>query len=405
MNGFVLYIFLMMVSLSALADKKAEYHLYLDADFTGSRVSSIAIEQGIRTALDEVDYQIGGHRVSLICRDHRGNTRRSRANLEEAIADPKTLAVFCGLHSPPVLTNLARVHEAGMLLLDPWAAAHSITRFSMDTNWVFRLSLDDANVGQYLVDYAIEKRGFKRPVLLLEDTGWGRSNEKNMMQALRAYGISPVSVEWFNWNLEELGSRIRLRRMLQAGADCLFLVANTREGVVWARELAAHAEQDRIPIISHWGITGGNFVEEVGLDSLNKLELFFVQPQLSVIHAPSVYARGVFEHAEKLFGEAIAEPREWQAPAGFLHGYDITRLLLAAGEQVRLRGEDAGKDREVVRVALESLEQPVEGLLKAYVRPFGSMQQMGVDGHEALRSSDYCMGSFDEMGRIVVEAE
>ena len=56
-------------------------------------------------------------------------------------------------------------------------------------------------------------------------------------------------------------------------------------------------------------------------------------------------------------------------------------------------------------MALESLEQPVEGLLKAYVRPFGSMQQMGVDGHEALRSSDYCMGSFDEMGRIVVEAE
>tara|TARA_A100001015_G_scaffold233152_1_gene264229 strand:- start:14570 stop:14902 length:333 start_codon:yes stop_codon:yes gene_type:complete len=98
MNGFVLYIFLMMVSLSALADKRAEYHLYLDADFTGSRVSSIAIEQGIRTALDEVDYQIGGHRVSLICRDHRGNTRRSRANLEEAIADPKTLAVFCGPH-------------------------------------------------------------------------------------------------------------------------------------------------------------------------------------------------------------------------------------------------------------------------------------------------------------------
>ncbi|OUX38650.1 MAG: hypothetical protein CBE26_00800 [Kiritimatiellaceae bacterium TMED266] len=389
---------------SALAGDEAVYHLYLDADFTGSRASSVAIEQGIRTALDEVNYRIGGHSVSLVPQDHRGNSRRSQAHLEQAVADPKTLAVFCGLHSPPVLANLARVHEAQMLLLDPWAAADPITRYSMDTNWVFRLSLDDAKVGRFLVDYAVMKRGVRRPTLVLEDTGWGRSNEKNMVQALREYGISPISVEWFNWNLQEFGARIRLRRILAAGSDGIFLVANTREGVVWARELGAQTEAARIPIISHWGITGGSFAEEVGLETLNKLDLSFVQPNLSVIHAPSRRARSVFKHAEILFGDAITAPEEWQAPAGFLHGYDLTRLLIAAGEQATLNGVGRG-DREEIRRALESLEQPVTGLLKEYVRPFSPMQEVGLDGHEALRSSDYCMGTFNESGRIVVEQE
>jgi branched-chain amino acid transport system substrate-binding protein len=398
----ILWSWLGLALCSAWAGNEAVYHLYLDADFTGSRASSVAIEQGIRTALDEVDYRIGGHAVLLVRQDHRGNSRRSRVHLEQAVADSKTLAVFCGLHSPPVLSNLARIHEAQMLLLDPWAAAESITRYSMDTNWVFRLSLDDAKVGRYLVDYAVMKRGLRRPTLVLEDTGWGRSNEKNMVQALREYGISPTSVEWFNWNLQEFGARIRLRRILETGSDSIFLVANTREGVVWARELGAQAEQDRIPIISHWGITGGGFVEEVGLETLSKLDVSFVQPNLSVIHAPSIRARSVFKRAEKLFGDAIAAPVGWQAPAGFLHGYDLTRLLIAAGEQASLSGVGS-RDREEVRKALESLEQPVVGLIKEYVRPFGPMQEVGLDGHEALRPSDYCMGTFNQSGRIVDE--
>ena len=98
------------------------YRIYLDADFTGSRSSSLAIEQGIRTALDMADYQIGGKPVDLIRMDHRGNSRQSLENLKAIELDAGALAVFCGLHSPPVLAHLDFIHEAQLLFLDPWAA-------------------------------------------------------------------------------------------------------------------------------------------------------------------------------------------------------------------------------------------------------------------------------------------
>ena len=108
------------------------YRIYLDADFTGSRSSSLAIEQGIRTALDMADYQIGGKPVDLIRMDHRGNSRQSLENLKAIELDAGALAVFCGLHSPPVLAHLDFIHEAQLLFLDPWAAAEPITRYSME---------------------------------------------------------------------------------------------------------------------------------------------------------------------------------------------------------------------------------------------------------------------------------
>ena len=88
------------------------------------------------------------------------------------------LALYCGLHSPPVLDGLAMVHEEQLLLLDPWAAAAPITRFNAKTNWVFRLSLDDSKVGRFLVDHLVEDRSFSSPALLLENTGWGRLMKK-----------------------------------------------------------------------------------------------------------------------------------------------------------------------------------------------------------------------------------
>ena len=376
------------------------YRIYMDADFSGARASSLAIEQGILTALDMANYQIGGVPVDFVRMDHHGNSRRSFENLKTIQSDPGALAVFCGLHSPPVVSNLDFIHEAELLFLDPWAAAESITRYSMDTNWVFRLSLDDSKVGRYLVEYAIKERGFKRPILILEDTSWGRSNEHNMLDALGELHIVPLDVQWFNWNLESVGARLRLRRSFEAEADCLLLAANTLEGAVFVREMAALPEDKKIPIISHWGITGDTFFEQVGADALSNVDLCFIQPNLSVFRHPTSFGKEVFDRANELF------EHEWSStgpsPAGFLHGYDLTRLLLAAGEQVNFSGHLA-EDKEALRGALEHLENPVEGLLKVYEKPFSPMRISGRDAHEALREADYRMARFRADGAIVLE--
>ena len=379
----------------------SSYNLYIDADFDGAQSSSFAIEQGIRTALDEVDYMIGGTPVELITRNHRGNTRRSRAHLHEIAADPYALALYCGLHSPPVLDGLAMVHEEQLLLLDPWAAAAPITRFNAKTNWVFRLSLDDSKVGRFLVDHLVQDRSFSSPALLLEDTGWGRSNEKNMGAALQSYNLLQAPVYWFSWNLKEITARRILRELKEQGADCVVLVANSAEGAVWVQAMAALEPDMRLPIISHWGITGGDFFERTAGSNLRQVDLSFVQSDFKNLYEmPASYHREVIERAERLFGFTQPPSRRWKAPAGFVHGYDITRLFIEAASQAALTGS-AQVDRARIRTELEQLEKPVSGLLKVYQKPYGVFSEEAKDAHEALSVSDYMMAKYDEEGWII----
>ena len=51
-----------------------------------------------------------------------------------------------------------------------------------------------------------------------------------------------------------------LRELKEQGADCVVLVANSAEGAVWVQAMAALEPDMRLPIISHWGITGGDFL-------------------------------------------------------------------------------------------------------------------------------------------------
>ncbi|MBV1919506.1 MAG: hypothetical protein KUG73_02400, partial [Pseudomonadales bacterium] len=110
--------------------------LYVSADRTNARSSGESIEQGLRTALSEVDYKLGSYPVSIKVLDHKGSTPRATKHLAQYTKDTSALALFSGLHSPPLLANLALIHKKNILILDPWAAATPITRYPGALNWV-----------------------------------------------------------------------------------------------------------------------------------------------------------------------------------------------------------------------------------------------------------------------------
>ena len=192
---------------STQALEKSTYQIILDADFSGTKVSSVSIERGIRTALAEHNNRAGGFGFELVRKNHHGSTPRSKKNLQQVLKNPQALAVFSGLHSPPLLANRSFINNNQILLLDPWAAASPITRGKDPQNWIFRLSVDDAKAGYVIANSAI-KEGFKKPYLLLEKTGWGKANNKTMVKALKELGIEPVGVSWFNWGLGIHGAKI-----------------------------------------------------------------------------------------------------------------------------------------------------------------------------------------------------
>ncbi|WDE09619.1 ABC transporter substrate-binding protein [Thalassomonas haliotis] len=397
----VLLFFTPALSVSAHGkDINQFYKLYLDADFTHSKTAGYAIKQGIMLALAENNYQIQNYRFELVLKDHKGNSLRSKNNLESFLADPRALAVFSGLHSPPLLANKSYINNQQILVLDPWAAAGPITRSKGKENWIFRLSIDDYKAGYTISKYAINQ-GFKKPYLLLENTGWGRSNEKTMTRALNAKGINPVGIEWFNWGIGKSHARLLLRKILTSRADVIFFVGNAPEAKTFVRAMLDLPAKTRLPFRSHWGITGGDFALVINAEMRKAIDLQFIQTRFSFLNRPlSSFAQKVLSNAITEFPE-ISSPYDIKAQTGFVHGYDLTRLLIAAIRQAGLTGK-AKQDRQAIHRALEHLSEDVTGLLKTYRRPFQPYDKNTPNAHEALDQQDYTMGYYGNRNEVLL---
>jgi branched-chain amino acid transport system substrate-binding protein len=377
--------------------------IYLDADFTVASSASVSIERGLLTTLSEIDYLLEGRPVELVRKDHHGSSPRSKRHLEQFLADESALAVISGLHSPPLLAHKDFINEQGILVLNPWAAAGPITRSSSPQNWIFRLSVDDTKAGQVIVRHALETQGIQRPFLLLENTGWGKSNERTMNAALKAAGVTAAGVAWFNWNLNTPKARALIREVADSSADVIFLVANAAEAQTLIEQMI---ELDLpLPIDSHWGITGGNFADVIDASLRQRIQLSFIQTRFSFIsHPEAPLGKRVLRQAKELFPGQIRDATDIEAPTGFIHAYDLMRILIAAVRQAGLTGE-VEHDRRAVRDALEDLDESVEGLVKTYVKPFGVYDADHPDAHEALSMDDLVMARYGNHGEIILITE
>ncbi len=401
MVRMTIILMLCLQSLTANAALPQVLKIYLDADRTGHQASALSIEMGFKTAFAEIDNRIANIPVEFVTTDHRGNALRSYKNMERFKHDPAGLAYVAGLHSPPLIKYREYLNESGLLTLVPWAAGAPVTRYpSTEKNYVFRLSVDDSKVGKVLVDHAI-KEGCSNPHLVLESTGWGKSNHKAMSKALMSSDKSraKAAVTWFDWGISDTNARMLMREVQAAGSQCILLVANAREG-----QLILEAINDlnlNLSVYSHWGITGGNFAKQVPHAVRDSANLQFIQSCFNFYKTElSPFQAEVFKRARQRFPAQIRDDYI-QAPAGFVHGYDLAKVFIQAADQVDFN-TDITLTRKALKQALESIQTPVQGLLKVYNQPFQPYSSGNPDAHEALTSDDICMAKYDKHDRIVL---
>jgi len=210
------FIFTLLLSLNLHAEDTL--YIALDADLSAvAQEGGVAIKRGAQIAIEEINAQGGimGRQLALKEYDHRGNPARGIANIKKIAQTDNTLAILGGVHTPVALQELPYIHENKLLYLGPWAAGTPIIDNGYTPNFVFRVSVRDQEAGKVLVA-AAKRRGLKKIALLLERTGWGRSNEKSMSAAAQAQGIEVVTVQWFNWKQDDMSAEFK--RIADAGA-------------------------------------------------------------------------------------------------------------------------------------------------------------------------------------------
>ncbi len=390
----------LMAGMAVAAGEPLE--LVIDADYSIAADGARAIESGVRAALEERDYRLGGLPVRVRSVDHRGNAKRSLATMKQYLDSDRALAMVGGIHSPPYLGNRDFINDAGILLLLPWSAAAPITRAGPGrTNWIFRLSVDDARAGDVLVGHAVDTRGCSRPALLLVDTSWGRSNRALLEAALARRGKTASAVVMFPSTIGAAAAASVAAGVSRSGADCAILLATAVDGAVLLPAL--HAQGRDIRVISHWGILAGNFPAMTSPDVREAV-------RLEVLETCGLRAEALGSAAlARALATDAARPAtrlsDIRGSVGFVHGHDLAQLLVAAADQIAERPDwiagDIATRRGLLRDALEHLAAPVEGILRTYRTPFSPYRPDRPDSHEALGSDDLCMARFAADGTLV----
>jgi len=364
----------------------APVRIGLDAEFgLDNSTSAQAVELGLRSAIGEINRAggvLGGRPLELVNKDHRSLPARGIRNIEEFARMPDLVAVFGGRFSPVIIEELPTLKATRTLFMAAWSSADMIVDNGMQPNYVYRLSLRDSLAMPKMLQTA-RKRGLRNVGLLLTNTSWGRSNLAAAERFVDANkDIRIVQTAWYNWRDQTLVARYQALR--NAGAQIIVLVANDDEAAVLVREVAALPKAERMPILSHWGVTGGEFTRQAG-PALHEVDF-------SVIQTFSFFNADKKRLARFMHAAAAVSPirriEEIDGPVGVAHAYDLMHILAKA---IDLAGST---DRKKVRDALEKVRRH-DGLIKTYAPPFAPAR------HEALGARELLIARYRKDGVLV----
>lgn len=346
--------------------------------------SAQAIEQGALIAIDEINESggvLGGRPLKLITLDNRVAPPRGIKNMKKFAKMKDLVAVLGGRFSPVIMSQLEVIHELKIPLIDAWGSANGITDHDYRPSYTFRVSLKDDLAMPTMLGYA-KSHGIKKIGFLLLNTTWGRSNIGEAEKyALQDPDIEIVGHYWHyhgNTNLYE-----QYLKLKQAGAQAVVLVATSKEGALLVREMEK-AGQPSLPIISHWGITGGSFFEQTE-GAIKNIDLAVVQT-FSLFNAKPEKVKGIMTRAAKLFG--LQTINQVKSPVGFGHAYDSIHILARA---IKIAGST---NRTAIRNALEKVNG-YQGLVRDYDQVFTD------DDHDALDLEQVFMARYRNDGVIV----
>jgi len=344
----------------------------------GSAQSGEAITRGLSLAIEEINASggvLGGRKIELLQRDDESVPPKGVVAARELISKEKVVALFGGIDSPVALATVPIVNKEKVPYMAVWAAGTGITRNGGEPNFVFRVSAVDVLVDVKLLDYANKKFGSTKPGLLLVNNPWGASNEAGLLEAAKNNAVLHiVGVEKFE--NADVDMTAQLTRLKDKGADTVIIVGNAAPGaqLMKSRERMGWT----VPIVSHWGISGGRFPELAGPTAG---DAHFVQTY-SFFGKQGAVGERVLAALKKKYPQ-IKGPEDIFSPVGTANAYDAMHLLVTAIAQA---GSTEG---DKIRDALESLSGKYEGLIKTYDHPFSKTE------HDALGPGDYIMVRYE----------
>jgi branched-chain amino acid transport system substrate-binding protein len=345
----------------------------VDGPFTGgSAPAGLSMRNAAHMAADEINQAGGvlGRPLLLIDRDDEAKNELGVQIAQELIYKENIVAAIGFINTGVALAAQRFYQEAQIPVIDNVAAGSILTHQFDDqpANYIFRNSAIDRLQAPLIVEEALAHQGLKRLAILADSTNYGQFGREDLEKALAARGVKPVTEEKFNIGDTDMTSQ--LLRARAAGADGLLVYgigAELAQIAVGRIKLGWN-----VPIIGCWSLAFSSYIDIAGAAGQG------TRMPVSFIQEPTNARRRAF--IENYVRRYHPQFNRIETPSQGAQGYDSVYLLAAA---IRQAGSTDGPK---VRAALEDLHDPVEGVVKTYVRPFSRAD------HDAFTADNLVIG-------------
>lgn len=374
----------MNLILAERAGAQGSWRIGVSGPFTGgSSPMGLSMRNGVRLAVEEINAAGGllGRPIELVERDDQANNELGLKVAQDLVKREAVIATVGIVNTGVALASQKVYQEARIPVINTVATGSIITRQfrppEHPDNYVFRVSANDLIQSAMIVREVVERMQKTRIAILADSTNYGQLGRQDVERALNARGLVPVVVE--KYNIRDLDMTPQLRRARAANAEVVVTYGIGPELAVIANGLAKMGW--RVPIVGSWTLAMENFIDRAGPNG-NGARM----PQTFIQEPSTPQRRAFIEAYQRRFKvERIA------SAVSAAQGYDGMLLLAAAIRQAR------STDGPKIREALENLQDPVEGVIATYTRPWNR------DDHEAIKPAMVVMGEVRD-GRVVKAA-
>jgi branched-chain amino acid transport system substrate-binding protein len=357
----------------------------------GSAPMGASMRDGAKLAISEINaaggVQVGDKKMKfeVIERDDEAKNERGALIAQELASMSDLSGVIGTVNTGVCLAGDKHLQENGITkIITPAAGSASMTQWSkagVPDLSIFRFAAHDGIQSAMVVEEAINRK-FKKVAILHDSTNYGVSGRDDLLNQIKAQGnkLEVVAIEKFNIGDKDMTAQ--LVKAKSGGAQAILIWGIGPELAAVANGMAKLGMKE--PLIGGWTLSMSNYIDNAGKNGDGTL-----MPQTFIEEPITPQAKKFIEAYHKAY-----HVTRIPSPVSAAQGYDAVLIFAAAVKQAK------STDTHKIKEALEDMNEPVQGVIATWRKPFSKWNPMNEDTHEAFRRAQVVMGMVKE-GRVV----
>ena len=302
--------------------------------------------RGVEIALDDVNNTILDTPIELIGEDTGCSAEGGQAAATKLASNTQIVAIVGTSCSSEARVMAPVIDQAGMVMVSPSNTAPDLTDPATHVPGYLRTAHNDKVQGRVAAEFAYNQLKVTKAATIHDGSPYAQGLATVFAENFRNLGGTITSEEAINVGDTDMGPLFsRLASAADGPPELLYYPIFVAEGGFITRQVKDAAGLENVKLMGSDGIFSPDFVTASG-DAV--LGMYLTSPDFSA------FAGGYQEFVQKY------EAKFGQPPisAFHAHAYDATNIILAAIEQVAVKGEDGTLyiPRQALRDALYATE-------------------------------------------------